>query len=282
MLIFDMIKDDTIPLTEILNELDKLETLYVIYEYETLLNLSIQYNNLDIVKALLRRNSDLINFGDYMGRVPLIQAIIYNRREILNYLYTYNIKYNVCDKHGKTALHYAVETNNLHFVKELSNLNIDINSCDMKGNTPLLVAVNNKNASIISYLVNKGANIFFKNNLGVNALKRLCVNKEENNRLIYILLFNELYQSIKDDDYERLSSLLKHVINIRLEYENTTLLLEACKYNCSYKLVEYLINMDSDLNFFYCNRTPLYYAYVNKNDRLVKLLLNNVQNWGLH
>jgi len=81
---------------------------------------------------------------------------------------------NQQDKIGWTTLHHAVQRYNLPATHLLLKSGVDLEMKDDYGNTPLLRAVfeSNGKGEIIKLLLNSGADIYNKNDLGINFTTR--------------------------------------------------------------------------------------------------------------
>ncbi|WP_342224629.1 ankyrin repeat domain-containing protein [Spiroplasma endosymbiont of Asaphidion curtum] len=140
----------------------------------SLLGLSIEQNNLDITKLLIRLNSKIIN--DYSNRLsPLHLAAYFNRIEIVKSLLSCSgIVINILDNNGNginTPLVFAIIKKNIDVVKELLKYaNINVNAMIENVLSPLHYAAENGYLAIVKLLLANGADVNAKAKNGATPL----------------------------------------------------------------------------------------------------------------
>lgn len=113
-------------------------------------------------------NSVDLNILDGEGRTPLINSIINENFEIVQWLFTQGVDVNIQDRAGLSALHFSVQNKNLELCKSLLQKKASIDLKDTYGNTPLWKATFDARGdyNIVKVLVSKGADVNSKNNAG--------------------------------------------------------------------------------------------------------------------
>ncbi len=104
---------------------------------------------------------------------PLCEAVIHNDIEGFNKLIDSGVDVDGVDYNHITALHYATSRGNITMIKKLLEKGADIEFRDPWGNTPLSNAVFyaldfDNGIEIINLLISYGADINAKNNYGVS------------------------------------------------------------------------------------------------------------------
>jgi ankyrin repeat protein len=115
------------------------------------LHYASQTNNVDIALELINAKSD-INFKNVFLSSPLLFSILTKSEDVFNIL----IKMNV-DVQG-TPLYNAIKMKNMNMIKALIKKGADINTISY-GYTPLSLAVLNNDEELIKLLLDNGANI---------------------------------------------------------------------------------------------------------------------------
>jgi ankyrin repeat protein/HEAT repeat protein len=114
---------------------------------------SLENNQPDLAKWLLRKAGASANAKDKDGRTPLHIATKKGQEEVARFLITKGANVNIKDKAGRTPLHVAVQ----YARKELAELLIakgaDILAKDKDGNTPLHLAAAPEIAALLSKAV---------------------------------------------------------------------------------------------------------------------------------
>jgi len=137
--------------------------------------LASSYNNLDIVKILVKQGIDINMQNYYHSDTALHYAVKNNSIRVIGFLIANGAKINLHNKSGKTPVYEALCYCNTESVKifEEHGANIDVNMTDNYGETPIynavLFAANSNNNEIIQnfYMLYEKANIDVKNKDGI-------------------------------------------------------------------------------------------------------------------
>lgn len=144
--------------------LDKANTFLIGEKY-------IYRNDYDSFLKFVEENLEIINFQNQDGTTLLILAVIKGNLRIVALLLRHGAKVDLKTRGQKwTALHFAARDQNLAIVNLLLTYGVNVDVVDNFGNTPLWRAMMNRNPNLdlIKELINKGADIYKKNNSGVS------------------------------------------------------------------------------------------------------------------
>ncbi|CAG2212623.1 ANKRD50 [Mytilus edulis] len=128
---------------------------------------SCYMGTIDLVKWLIRRNSDInycredadVNKCRNDGTPPLQIACYYNMIEVVRELLQCDdVDIDLCDDDGCSSLYIASQEGHVDVVKELLQHSADVNKCDINGKNPLNVAQEQGHIEIESLLKGKGIN----------------------------------------------------------------------------------------------------------------------------
>lgn len=132
--------------------------------------------DLEEVKILLEQDLTLLNLKDDKGMVPLHYAIDAENDQVALYLIYHGADLSIGDAlYGATPLHYSAYKGNLDVAKTI--LGIDrslLEKKDLKKKTPLLYACEGGQAEIVKYLLDCGANLQVRDQLGLTPLMTAC------------------------------------------------------------------------------------------------------------
>lgn len=143
--------------------------------------------NLELVKQLLRNNSDLLNQRDVKTRTPLQYALINRQTEIARYLIEQNADVNLKDKDDDSPLHYTGIFGNLEIAELLlAKGATSLNEGNNRQMTPLHFACERGHADVVEFLLNAGADMNARDGMGRNAF--LCACAGRNMATIELLL----------------------------------------------------------------------------------------------
>lgn len=181
------------------------------YRGRTALHIAILTNNFGAVKTLKTYGAGM-DAKDRYGRTPLQVAILtmasmprqvqeekFDPPLIIWFLLEGKKDTNFKDQDGTPLLHLAVRYKHVMLVTDLvysdgeSNLQIDINARDEYGRTALHEAARTGNKKIAKILLNYGADVMIKDNLGMTAERSIAswCGKEENTKLKKLLATGE-------------------------------------------------------------------------------------------
>lgn len=98
---------------------------------------------------------------DEYGFTPLIEAVIFNKEDIVEWLLDQHVDVNLPGLTGHTALHWAIENQNLTLIKRLLECGADPNSYANSGQPLLVLPLLRNQQTIKSLLYQHGANLTF-------------------------------------------------------------------------------------------------------------------------
>ncbi|MFC2097754.1 ankyrin repeat domain-containing protein, partial [Bacteroidota bacterium] len=220
-----------------------------------------QKGNNDSIKALLKRNPDLINAISFMG-TALHMSAFSGHPETAELLIKSGAGLNVQDRRGWTALHYAAMLEHTDIINLLIKNDADLNITNKSGKTPLHITIGALNSKkqvpvITSILINKGARI---NTVATNGNTPLLDAIESG----YSDIVNLMIKSgAKIEDLIKSNSELIFTASIRGYSE----------------IVKILINHGAEYNLKdSLGKTPLYYASKHGNKQVADVLIKTGAN----
>ncbi len=162
---------------------------------------------------------------------------------------------NLKDKSGNTLLHEAAYGGSLTIVEFLIFKGADINSGNTVLDTPLHLAISNGRDDVAILLIEKGADLNKQNNRGTTPLHETAYS---NNKMIAELLISK---------------------GVDLEIKNKsnyTPLAALTRSNSNFEVAEVLVRNGANINAPWTDgSTPLYYAALYSDDRIIDLLLDH-------
>ena len=213
--------------------------------------------DLEKLKELAEKDSRVVNQRHVMnyGRTPLHYAVIYGRKEAVEYLILKGAEIDMKDvDHGRTPLHYAAITGDVDIAVTLISKGIDINEEDEYGWTPLHHGAINGHTGIITLLLKKGAKIDTVDEVGKTPLHYAVT--YGHNEAAQKLIAGKAQVNRKDD-------------------EGRTPLHYAVKWKAAVETILMLINSGADLNIKdEQGMTPLMMARRSGNRETENLLLS--------
>jgi ankyrin repeat protein len=101
---------------------------------------AVENGDLEKIKILLSKNHDLINSkDDNFGRTPLIMAVAFDKKDVVQFLLASKADVDGRDKDGWTALHHAADDGKGAIAELLLANKADVNARTVKGPTPSFV-----------------------------------------------------------------------------------------------------------------------------------------------
>ncbi len=149
------------------------------------------------VKALLEKNTDLINAKNENGQTPLHIAASGGQLAVVEFLISQGADINLRQNNGATALHFACFGGHRDVVEWLIDNGADVNSKDNNGLTPLRVAVFRSNKEMIALLIEKGAALNAREENGATPLHEACI--RGNKDVVELLIEKGANIGIEDD-----------------------------------------------------------------------------------
>ncbi len=119
---------------------------------------AILYHEMDTIKSIIKRDSN-VNFFDEYGFTPLIESAIMNKPEICEILLKNHADPNLLDTTGRSALHWACDNNNLEIASKLLANGANANCTTDTGQSPLTFPLLRNQNKMRTLLINHGANI---------------------------------------------------------------------------------------------------------------------------
>lgn len=219
--------------TMILYLIDKINLNFLSTNNETILQVALNYKNIELINIFIDRNININNQEKEYGLIALHQSVINNLSSITQKLIdknsnvnaqdfygntplmfalndelieqiqilikNNNLNYNLCNLNGETALHILLKNinkyNNQDNMIKLLITHTDLNIQDNYGTTCLHYIINSDIFDIYTYLIeNKLLNIFIKNNDDVSCYDLI---KNDKNKLQIII--NSFYNYLQNN-----------------------------------------------------------------------------------
>jgi len=229
---------------------------------------AIDTDKYDVVVSLIHNRADL-NKKASNGDSPLLRALKINSMrkyeenedyidnnniKIVSYLIKNYADVNEIIENGDNLLIYAIRRNNTVIVKNLISNGADIfyQKCDSSGDNPLTVAVKCGRDKIIKYIIEYSS-----------------INLRKDSLLQDSNLINLSIENCNE-------SMTNYLIEKGITVDNKVCLANAIYMDYSDTTLKYLIEHGADINQKgKCNKTPLYIAIENKNEDLIKYLIDH-------
>ena len=205
---------------------------------KTPLIIAVENNNLAIVRELLERGANK-EVSDLFGKTPLIIAVENNMYTIFRELLDKGANKEALDNrkppliisiennnlsivrkllekganieaqyNGKIPFIIAVENNRYSIIKEFLNYDVDPNVIDINsGDSALYIAVKSRMTSIVELLLNRGANLLFRN---------IDISKNGGKTIFKYIIDNDLTEIMNLRKFDHLKSKL-YLIKIAKE-----------------------------------------------------------------
>lgn len=126
--------------------------------------------HLDMVKLLLERNPELLNFkmnDEVFDFTVLSYAAKADKKDIVEYLLQQGANASIPDGNRTLPLHWAAYNGNLDMVKLLLDSKPKtLNSLGNQGSTALMLSARNSKMDVLKYLLDKNANVNIRDELG--------------------------------------------------------------------------------------------------------------------
>lgn len=157
----------------------------------------------DIIKMIMKLNSDLINMYDDNKETPLLYHAKHNP-QLLEYFINYEFDETMIDGYGNTILHNLAKHKNTdilkHYIKRCSKL---INLPNKNYETPIMISVKNGNEDVFYLLKTFGANLDSVDEYGNTIYHYIC----SNSMCLGMMIKNtENHFGMKPIDYCKISS----------------------------------------------------------------------------
>lgn len=217
----------------------------------TPLHEACRYGNAEIAKQLIEKGAD-VNGQDSLGKTPLLLLIPEsNQQEIYSILLESGANVNQKDMYGDTILHVASMSNvSPETLGMFAGAGADINIRNKKGLTPI--------ATSIEHGRNEQVNFFAANGADIHA-----EDARKNTPLISVLK--------RPDDMYKFLVIKENASSI--DSEGNTPLLVALKNNASFDRIQYIADLDSNVNARNRDGESALFVAVEKNNRKAGELL---------
>lgn len=233
---------------------------------ETLLIYAIKTTkNIEIIKLLIEKITNVDEVGGYYRDTPLITAINEGQFEIAHVLIEKGADIKIKNKSQENALFRATSRNNLGIIELLIKKGADINTKNGYLETPLMNAAAYGQLDVVKLLLSKGADVNLINDSKTNVLFKACIcaNVDRTN--------------------EKMTSIFKTLLENGADYTirdriQATVLYEAyC--SCPLEVINLLINKGLKIHQTDVNGNgPIFQAARNEDSRVLEFLLKNGYN----
>jgi uncharacterized protein len=133
-----------------------------------LLVLAIKERSSRVIALLLASKGIDVDLSNKLGETPLMMASINGDLALVEKLV---LKHRAqLDHISWTPLHYASSMGHLEVAQFLIANGALVDSLNLGGTTPLMMAVQSGNEYLVKFLLDKGANLQLRNNLGLSAI----------------------------------------------------------------------------------------------------------------
>jgi ankyrin repeat protein len=219
---------------------------------DNLLQISINYQNVEIINKLLETNINLNNINSDLGINVLHQSIIFNNLELFKKLLHRNLDINSSDFYGNTALHYILIEKRINFLDSFfKNQEIKFNLSNINGEIPLHILLDSDSLDDINQtIINKiilESDLNIQNNQGITCLM-IIIKKNLLDKFKELLILKPLNFFIEDNNLNQIK-LSDDILNILVDsyYNQIKIkkeeLLEDWEKYCSEDLFEKLKNI---------------------------------------
>ncbi|XP_046571002.1 putative ankyrin repeat protein RF_0381 [Haliotis rubra] len=145
------------------------------YNEETILHLSCEGENVEIIKYLLAHENVDIDSRDGGGWTPVMQVAMVECDDVFDLLVKWGADLSLLDEDNNNILHLACGGNSIEIVRYLLTHDIvDINSRDGEGDTPAMIAACEGHEDVFFLLVDHEADLTIINDAGDNILDMAC------------------------------------------------------------------------------------------------------------
>lgn len=211
----------------------------------TPLHEAVRYGNIEIARQLLSKGAD-VNCKDSLGKTPLLVLISPEKQaETYELLLSHGANVNQKDMYGDTILHIASMTAmRTQILEILIKAGADVNVRNKRGLTPIATSIEHNDVQQVRFYTMNGADIHAED------AKKMTP-------LISVLSRN-------DDMYKSL--IVKKNVS-STDSEGNTPLIIALKRNTDFSKIEYIANLDSNINARNRDGESALFIAVKKNNR---------------
>ena len=221
------------------NKSKSLDINIVTSQQESLLELAVKYNYIEVVQLLLDHRIK-VNSKGKLKWTPLHWAVYNQNLLIVQLLLKNSIRINVKEKNGLTPLHIATMKGNIEIIKYLIKRKAKINVKDDKnGIMPLHLAIYYNYADVVSLLMQYNNNLEYRDFYNRTLLHFAVANG--NSKMVDLLVSKistntvddmgrtPLHWAAQEGDIDIIKVLIKHnaQINIKDKFNDTPLKIAA-------------------------------------------------------
>jgi ankyrin repeat protein len=188
---------------------------------ENLLQIAVNYQNIEIINLLLQTNINLNNINFDFGLNVFHQSIIFDNFDLFKNLLNKNIDFNVPDFYGNTAFHYIVIDKRINYLEYLLNKpDIKYNLSNINGDIPLHILLESEsifmdiNESILNKIVLE-SDLNYQNNQGITCLM-IIIEKNLIDKLRSLLILKPLNFFIEDNNFSKIK-LTDEIVDVLID-----------------------------------------------------------------
>ncbi len=192
----------------------------------TPLHEAARYGSIEVAKQLISKGAD-VNCKDSLGKTPLLVLMPSEKQaEIYDLLLSHGASINQKDMYGDTVLHIASMTAmRTQILEKLVRRGADVNVRNKRGLTPLATSIKHNNVQQVLFYTMNGADIHAKDAKEVSPL--ISVLGRNDNMYKYLVIEKNVSST---------------------DSEGNTPLIIALKRNTDFSKVEYIANLDPNIN----------------------------------
>jgi len=188
---------------------------------ENLLQIAVNYQNIEIINLLLQTNINLNNINFDFGLNVFHQSIIFDNFDLFKNLLNKDIDFNVPDFYGNTAFHYIVIDKRINYLEYLLNKpDIKYNLSNINGDIPLHILLESEsilidiNESILNKIVLE-SDLNYQNNQGITCLM-IIIEKNLIDKLRSLLILKPLNFFIEDNNFNKIK-LTDEIVDVLID-----------------------------------------------------------------
>lgn len=131
----------------------------------------------DVAEVLLEHDAE-VNYSNSAGKNSLMLACYHGNVNCIEMLVSHGADWQRKDKSGSSAFHWAIDGGHVHVIERILNQTNDVDEEDSRsGWSPLMrLATVNGSVTIAKMLIDRGANVNFKDKSGKLILMAACLN----------------------------------------------------------------------------------------------------------
>ncbi|XP_008217571.3 uncharacterized protein LOC103318097 [Nasonia vitripennis] len=235
----------------------------------TILHIAAQTGHLEIVRYLVDNGAD-INAKNDCGSKPIHIAAREGHTNLVEFFCERGQSVDEVGTCSRTLLHYTADAGQLEVAKYLIAHGADINANERNGITALQLACFHEHQDIVNLLLESGARY---NTVDMEDLQFL---NSTPNVFKLLKLTDNLFKSVKNNDFSALSSFIKAGVPVNARNKNDMTVLHYATWKGYEKIIDILLENNSDPNMTdEKGFTSLHYAAKFNHLKILKVLLAN-------